>query len=107
MDNGTDTDYYDPHTDFDLTSLTMKREEIFLQGGTVPFIELTIEVELTRRYRFFYYMYILPANVLLFAMPLVHYVPSNSLAKFIVCKLLYSVHVFQLVSYCTYMYISL
>ena len=86
MDNGTDTHFYNSHADFELKALKMVRREIMYGESGIPFVELVVSITLARRSSFFYYMYLLPANVLLFAIPLVHFLPSNSPTKFIVCK---------------------
>lgn len=87
MNNGTDDYFYVGHTDFVLTKLGIERLETNYGSSSIPFVELVVNISLARRTNFFYYMYILPANILLFTVPLVHLIPPGKESKFIICKL--------------------
>lgn len=86
MDNGTDKEFYVGHSEFVLESLIMTREEAAFGEQAVPFVELKTEIKLARRTTFFYYCYMMPADVLLFLLPLIHLIPPDRESKLILRK---------------------
>lgn len=86
MNNGTDETFYVGHTDWHLTALNMERVHTHFAANEVPFVEMIVTISLERRSKFFYYMFMLPANIILMAVPIIHFLPPNKDAKIYLSK---------------------
>ena len=88
VDNGTDEIFYVGHSEFKLMNLTLDRLDTYYGGGMTPFVELVVNMTLGRKSQFFYYMYMLPADLILFMLPVIHLLPANRDSKIFMCKLI-------------------
>lgn len=88
--NGTDESFYVGHSEFLLNNLTMERLDTYYGDGSIPFVELVVNVTLIRKSSYFYYMYILPADIFLFMIPIIHLLPANRDSKLTLCKYMQS-----------------
>ena len=87
MNNGTDQVFFVGHSDWDLLNITMDRVDSYPDVDQhVPFVEMIVRITLERRTKFFYYMYLVPANLVLFLLPIVHLLPPNKDSKTVICK---------------------
>lgn len=84
--NGTDKTFYVGHSDWSLVNFNISRKAKIYGSNTVPFVELHVNIGLKRRPKYFYYMFILPADVFLFILPIVHFLPPLREGKLILCK---------------------
>lgn len=90
IDNGTDELFYVGHSEFGLLNLTLDRlDTVYGENGGTPFVELVVNITLGRKTQYFYYMYMLPADMFLFMLPVVHLLPANRDSKIFICKCSY------------------
>ncbi|XP_067933750.1 neuronal acetylcholine receptor subunit alpha-9-like [Watersipora subatra] len=86
IDDGIMFDPYNisTHSDFTIINLTVAKHEELYGDGSIPFVELIVNITLERKTTFFYYVYLLPIDILLISIPFIHCLPARSPSKLII-----------------------
>lgn len=84
--NGSHLLFYVAHNDFELANFILERVDHHEISESVPFVEMVTTLLLIRRHQYYYYMFIVPADLLLFMIPVIHLLPPNKDSKIVICK---------------------
>ena len=71
---------YASHNDWNITKTTARRD-IYIYGNGEVYLEVKFTVEMKRKSSYFYRLFVAPAAVCMFVIPVIHFLPPSSNEK--------------------------